>query len=604
MIKRFAQTFAMLLLVLTCGCNGFKSWFAQEFKQGEVVSGIARLSAQHLSIMSLELNKRFKNAKLPTKIIKAVDHYELGKGTVIRTLEGIDLDFPEEKVIYKDCNGKEMVWQGRIHVVKAEQIMYGRLTHNANNPVVPDARGIKMRVHVRPEGSRIRSTAKKAYIEFNQGDIYFDMIPRLASSQTGALKGVRLAPTSNTRFENVVMKNVTGTLHSEQVTMPFTVDDSHYLMQIGAGDNGDENKIEGSMTAFENTRIIPADNNLLDPEYVALDFIKTYACWPELNGVVEYGKTRLEEKIAPGMAALSTLAIAKIAARFADDHHCGMASASFLHTTTVKGTAGDQGSLEASLPNSCTITFSNYRTEPDCFGIAHEIDGQAVVTSARKKTKGIVFSEQADFALAMTTYEANVNANGAAAIKDRPEPIFPTSMQPAIMEITADVSKLTIKEICVSQGSINHEHHCTQSNHEPIEFHLKEGTISARMIPVLGKGANPAKLESYTYCVVRNMPIANSELVMSSMSLSLKKGDNKFLMRTHGVFSAVSGKIGNRENELSGEVSIGKIRVPFLNGQDPLPLKPDYDRARFYDSFQHCKANEFTIPTSDSDCIF
>lgn len=592
-------------IVFLSSCDEFKAWYAREFKQGEVTSGIARLSAQHVSMITGELSKRFKEKGVKVDIEKATDADEFGKGTVTKTIEDIDISYPREEVINKDCLGVTATWQGTVRVIKATQTIYGRLTGNEENPVIPDPNMVKMSIRVAPRNLRIKFSNKEASIELQSGELKFDAYPRLAQAQKGNLKGLRVIPTSNARFEHVQMINIKGMLFSEKVTMPFDISNSDYLVQIGEGEQGEENKIKGSMTAFGNWRTVPHDNNDLMPDYDKNVFKQSYDCKEELAGVVSYNKVLLEEKMGPGMAALTTLTMGKIAGQLADNYECGMSSPAFLKTTTLNGSTGTPGSASARLPAECVITFNQHRTEPDCFGIAYEINGEAKIIDASRNLKGELLLTPVKFVDAVQKYENKLAANDVAGALDiKPEAVLPLTRQPAEIALTADISKITLKEICLNSGSVSHAAHCSKNtNYQPVEFSLAGGQVSAKLKPFMARGTDPND-RSYGMCAVRNIPITEAELSVNGVRAVIKKSGNQLAMRAQGVYRALSGYIDNRENELSGDIAIGKVSVPFrAEGVSYLPLKPDYNRALFVDSFQSCNIGKFTLPQKDDDCL-
>lgn len=596
--------FSLLLTTLLSGCDSFKAWYATEFRQGDVTSGIARLSVQHLSMMTSEVSKKFKEADAKIEIVEDEDEKDLGKGTVTKTLENIELDFPNETIVYKDCLGTTASMHGKVKILRATQTIYGRLTKNPKNPVVPDPNSIKMTIHVMPSESIIRFSDKNDYLKLDKGEIIYDVYPRLAQSQVGNLKGLRVIPTSNNRFENVRFNNIHGTLFSEKVTLPFDISNSNYSVQVGRGENGDENKLEGEITAFGNTRMIPIDGTILNPDYDGQKFINTYSCNEGLEGQVEYNNIRFEEKLGPGMAGLTALAMSKIASRLADDSTCGMASGSFLRNTRVTGKEMGLGESEGELAGPCKINFAGYQTEPDCFGIAHEINGEAEVISATKHMKGLVFMSQKSFNNSIKVYERDLAKGDMTALSRKPEPVLPKSRQPAVIEFTANLSKLIVKEVCLNKGSADHENHCTKrdNTNDPMVFSLMSGNVTARLKPIMGKNMDPTD-DRYKMCTVRSIPIAESEFRLQGVRAAIGKTGNEFRLSADGAYYTVSGKIGDRENELSGDVTIGKVPVAFrANNTGFIPLIPDYDANRYVDSYQSCSNNKFIVPASDDDC--
>ncbi len=605
MLKVRAMPLIMSLSLLLSGCNNLKAWYATEFRQGEVTSGIARLSAQHLSMITSEVSKKFKEPNVTTKITPATDTMDVGKGTVEWTLENVELASPTEKNVFEDCLGTTATWRGKLVVVKATQTIYGRLTNNPQNPVIPDPGTVKFTIHVKPTASTIRFSDKEEYMDLDDGEITFDVYPRLAQAQEGQLKGLRVIPTSNTRYENVVMKNVTGTMHTSQVTLPFDISESKMLMQIGVGENGDENLLDGEIVAFGNRRKVPMEGHDLNPNYRAEDFQMGFSCKEGLKGVVEYKNVLFEEKIGPGVAGLTTLAMSKIASKLADDHVCGMASTAYLNGTKLSGTYLDMGESYGTLPGPCNVSFSKFRTEPDCFGIAHEITGEARVLSASKEMRGVWFLDQTDFNKSIKAYEKKLNAGDiAGALATKPEPILPKSRQPAVIEFTADLSDLVVTEVCLNQGSVTHEAHCMKrdDNDKLLTFSLHAGRVTAKLKPLMGKYIEVGHEREFM-CAARSVPIAETEFRLEAVNATVSRSGNAFQLMADGVYRAINGKIDDRENELRGEMKIGRVTVPFkAPDKDYLPLKPDYDVRRFEDSFLSCSENKFIVPVHDSDC--
>jgi hypothetical protein len=601
MITRRLVLFFPLFLVSSLGCSDFKTWFAKEFRQGDVASGIARLSAQHLSIITKELGNQFNDENTAFELTK--DPKEIGKGTIIKTIRNHDIKYPKETVVHKDCLGTEATLLGTIHVIKATQTMYGRLTNNPKNPVIPDPLGIKMTIHVKPDHARIRFSSKDAFMELESGDVKFMAYPRMAQTQTGPLKGLRLIPTANTRFENVILKNVKGMLHTKDITLPFDINNSNYFMQIGAGENGEENKIEGEITAFGQKRKIPIDGNKLDVLYQSQDFTPTYSCNEGLSGIVEYNNVLLEQKLASGTAGLTTLVMGKVAARLADDHVCGLSSSHFLSTTVLTGEPGKPGEAYAELSKPCRIHFDNFQTEPDCFGISHVINGDVVVKSASKLIKGVLVYKESDFKNLVQIYEGGLKDNIEEGLKAKPEPIIPNLRQPVVLQILADLHNVTITDVCVNRGTTSHGGHCQNNvQFEPTTFGIEEGEVHAILKPLMGKGTDPND-DRYKICSVKNVPIVDAAVTLNQVYASIKKSHNELKLVAEGAYRAVNGFIDQRENELSGELSIGNMLIPFRSPSQPfIPLKPDYDRKWFEDSFQSCMQGKFLVPESDNDC--
>lgn len=603
MTNRFLTPVLLLISLLWSGCDNFKAWYAVEFRQGEVTSGIARLSAQHLSLMTSELSKKFGEPGVLTTITPDNDDKDFGKGTVLKTIENVEVVALADKKVFEDCLGKSANWRGKFVVVKATQTMHGRLTNNPENPVLPDPDGVKMTIRVKAAGAIIRSLHNAEYMELEDGEISFEVRPRLAQAQHGIMKGLRVVPTSNVRYENITMKGVKGTLHSPEVTLPFDISDSNMLMQIGAGENGDENLLSGEITAFGNKRKVPIDGQALDPGYQQQDFVQSFSCHENLKGVVKYKNVLVEEKLGPGVAGLTMLAMSKVVAKLVDDHECGMASVQVLRDTTLTGDEMDLGSSYSALPQPCTITFTNYRTEPDCFGVTHEINGEARVLSASQTLTGRMMESRKGFDKAIDTYAQKIKEGKLdEARTSKPKPVLPASRQPLVLELTADLSKLVVTEVCLDEGSVNHDAHCSKKDrNDPLIFGLHGGRVTAKLKPLMGKSIDPADALVHA-CAIPKVPITEAQLQLEDVTASIGKSGSEFRVYADGTYSAINGKLVG-ENELRGEMTVGRVKVPFKSdGKEHMPLKPDYDPLRFQESFLSCADEKFIVPMSDDEC--
>jgi hypothetical protein len=217
---------------------------------------------------------------------------------------------------------------------------------------------------------------------------------------------------------------------------------------------------------------------------------------------------------------------------------------------------------------------------------------------------GLIFMYMTDFTDSIDAYEKDVVANSVDILTRKPEPVLPKSRQPAVIEFTADLSDLSVTEICVDQGSISHEAHCNHRDDKdpPLTFSLHAGRVSAKLKPVMGKSIDPDDDKVYM-CSVRSVPIAETEFRLEDVNASIAKGGNEFQMLAKGVYRAINGKLDEHENELTGDLTIGKVNVAFrAKDKDYLPLKPDYEARRFEESFLSCSENKFVVPAHDDDC--
>ncbi len=603
------RVFLLALLSLFCftGCNAFKAWFATEFQRNRLVKGIGGLGTQSLSMIANELGKKFDEPNVASKIVESIDPLEYGRGEVTKTIENLEINY-EEKVVYEDCQGDVAKWAGRLRVNKAEQVIYGRLTHS-DKPIIPDHDRVMMKINVDVMGKYIIKFDSKrdTYLELTSGNIQFDMHPRFAQTQTGDKKGLRLSVTSNSRFKNIKMTNVHGILHTPDVVLPFHIAESDYEIQVGEGEDGKENYISGKMDIFGSKHEISSDGTTLDPNYDREKFKATYACKNDLDGKVTYTNVRIEDKLGPSAAALTTLTLGIVLKEFEKNYICGMSSPSFLKTTELSAKPGSIGDATSRLEDECLVKLDNVQTEPDCFGRAHVISGRARIVDASKTFNGLLAYTDIDYEDAITQYENRLkSAVGAKAkaeaAKLSPKPAIPNSRQPVAIDFTAELKGIEIRDVCVNEGSINHPEHCSgKKDLKPIKF-LADGKAKGFFKPVLAKSINPEH-EGYGACSMP-IPAANASVTVDNLKVSVCRGDSKLNMLLHqGSYFATSGKIDNEENRLSGKIDIGRIPVSFITeGANYIALDPSYNLKSHEDSYLFCNKDKIQAVNSDEDC--
>lgn len=585
----FLLLFSANLLSISA-CNGFKAWFAREFIQGTVADGLARLSVQPMAIITNEIKDQFDNPSVIPKITPSLEPKEYGKGHVSWTIGNFDIIHAQEKVVYSDCYGEQGFWRGKVHIISATRTIYGRLTGNHKHPVIPDPGSVVIEVHVEVENLSIRFPSKEGYLVMDRGVMKFKAIPRLAQGQNG----MRITPTSNTKLSDIKLSKIVGTLKSSAVDMPIEIEEASLSMQVGPQDDGQENTIGGTLKIFGNTHHVPSDGKGLDPDYDAEKFLKSYSCHKDLAHGVSFDHIPIEEKLAPGVAGLTALVMGIVAAKLEDHDGCGMASVAALRQAKLKGLPGDVGTLESKLPYSCSIEFINEQTEPDCFGRAHFINGSVTVTKARKIMHGMVIASQENYRTATSEYAQLLLGDNdkQEILLARPAPIIPQDSRPVEMEIEAVFDQLSVKDLCLDSNNRGHKNHCRKQSaaeyNNQVTFNIFAGKVSAEFKPVLAKDVNPKSLTN-KFCAAKT-PIAEAKLSLSNMKVSIERDGMDFQLPAEGSFNIVSGKIGDRENQLIGGLEIGSTHVLFKsNDKNFLVLDPGYDRQLFYDSFLSCQ---------------
>lgn len=609
MAGRLRLTFIVICSVMIMsGCNGFKAWWAKEFKQDQVSDGIARLSAQPMAMIVSELTDKFASPDASMEIIRfddPNDHSQYGRGEVTWTLKDVLIDHPNEKEVYKDCQGMKATWQGKAHIISATRTMRGRLTNDPKKPVLPDPGTVKIKVEARAENLTIKFAGKPGYLEIQEGELKFTALPRLAQSHTGNMAGLRIVPTSNTRFEDVRLTNILGMLMSDQVNLPFTIEDSDFYMQIGIGDNDEENVVAGKISIFGNEREVPTDRKGLDPNYDREAFTQTFSCEPGLGGKITYGHEPIETKLAPGFAGLTALVTGLVVGELEENTLCGMASPGVLKDTSISAPAGLLGQAVNKISEPCVIDFADHQTEPDCFGNAYLINGSVSVIEAKKSLSGLVIVSKDGYQKSVDRYKTNLqkSTDKRSLAKKKPALIIPNSTRSAEVEIDAIFQEISLKKLCLNVGNTDHEKHCQKlaeaGTPDLFTYKIKSGKTKATFKPVLAKQLDPTH-PTAGFCSVK-VPISEAALTITGLKASLDRGGADFHVHADGDYEMVTGKIGDRENELRGNITVGGVPVAF-SSQDRThsQLDPDYVREHFDDSYLSCQ--NIVVPVSDHAC--
>ncbi|HXW60872.1 MAG TPA: hypothetical protein VEK06_04975, partial [Myxococcota bacterium] len=526
------------------------------------------------------------------------DPKEAGKGSVTWTIENIDLEHKDEVAVYTDCQGEAGLWQGKASIMKAKKTMYGRLTGDAKKPVIPDVGTLTIEVQAKAHDLSIRFPNKEGHLKLKEGDFSFVARPRLAQNNTG----MRLTPTSNTKFEKVRLLNVAGELTTKDVIMPVTINESDMNIQVGEGEDGNINSIAGSITIFGNKRDIPTDGKGLDPHFEAEKFRATYACHSELKGVISYSHIPLENKLASGTAGLTARLMASIAGMVEEDVDCGLSSAEAVSSTTINGVPGEKGASNTALRRPCIMVLKNQMGKANCFGEAEQISGRISVIDASKNMQGVVVFNAANYKKSSTDYtNALQSGDLSEASKLKPKPIFPNTTRPVELKFTVELNDIEVRPVCLNEGNIAHPLHCQYKKNlseQPV-FRVKNGRVEARIKPLLGKSLD-GKEAPINFCAQKTRA---GEAIINIVEQNSSIERDGFILNatSKGSFSAVNGQVGTSENELKGSLSIGGKEVAFKSKEkDFLALDPQYERQAFLDSFMSCK--KMAMVASDDQC--
>jgi hypothetical protein len=595
----------LILIILLGACGSFKAWFAREFMQENLADGIARLSTQHLAMITSELNKKFLDPKAQLKITQHKGAKSFGKGKAIWTLENILIEHPKDTIVFTDCLGENALWSGKVNIISASRVMRGQLTNNIKTPVIPKPGSIKIKVKAKAENLMIRFTNKEGYLRIDSGELEFIAIPRLAQSQRGETMGLRTVPTANTRFEQVKFTDVKATLFASGLEMPLTIEDSLLTIQAGIGENNEENLLAGEITLWGKKREVPKDRLGLNPQYLRSDFIKIFSCHEDLVGKISYDHVKIEKKFAQPVAGFSSLALSIVAEKLEDDDRCGLASPEVLNKTIISDSPGAIGYASNTVEKPCSLYFSSYQTKPNCFGKAYIVDGLAHA-SAQKKITGLIVASQQQYLQAVKQYALSLDEKRDSEEFSRinkPQASIPDSMQPAEVSLQVQFDKFSVREVCLDFGNRAHPHHCKNSGKikSPlVAFDIYAGEAKGKFKPMLAKQLNP-KDPAMGFCAAK-VPVSEGKVELSKIRGVIIQGENKInFFTSRGSFEFVSGQIKNRENELTGEIKIGDQKIFFSDKNNlSTPLDPFYQRSIFIDSYQSC--NQLSLPKSDEEC--
>lgn len=579
------------------GCDSFRAWFAREFRQETIADGVARLSTRHISMIVSELNKKFESNEAQIVVNKEHGEKSFGRGEVIWRVKDVVINYPEETTVYADCLSENTKWQGKAYIISASRTMKGRLTHNKENPVIPDPQTLSIEVHARLDNLLIRASGAENYLLIESGEVIFKAYPRLAQSQKGNLHGLRIVPTSNIRFEEVQFLRVRAKLFSSEINMPITIDESHLTMQAGKGETGDENRIFGRINIFGQEHVVPSDGQGLDPEYNQIDFEKRFLCHEQLAGFVSYEHVAFETKMARPVALLNTLLAGAVVEQLESNKSCGMANPDVVRNAVITGRPGEDGRVLTDAHSPCFVHFNNYQTKPDCFGKAYIIHGTAQVMQAQKSLRGLIITNQEMYNEASESYATAVRHHRSSV---RPEPVVPSSSTGASFSAHMKFHGLSVRPVCLREHTTTHQKHCTnQKVEEDFSYTIYKGEAEAYFQPQLAKQLDKNDAQ-YGFCSVQS-PSGQFTLSIKGLEASLKRERHDIHVYAEGDYELIQGRVLGRENQLVGELTINDVHVPFKEkDHDYVALDPDYDRQDFLSSFMSCSMTK--LVDNDDEC--
>ena len=583
--------FVFITVILLCSCNSLKVCVAEEFMQGTLADGMARIAVQPMSMIVNELQKKdnekgFFGPYAKLKVIKDPDPNSVGKGKAIITLENVIFKHDGKKV-YEDCKNEEATWYGQAHIIKATLEMSGYLTNDAKEPVVPEPNSIKITVNAKATDLKILFKSRKESVKVN-GTLSYSVIPRLAQSNKHKMRTVA---TNNSRFENIKL-SLNAKLKSPDIKINIPIKSSDYYIQIGEGENGESNKIAGDIEIFDQPpRKVPYDKKGMDPDYDYASFLQTFNCHEELRNGISYEHVSFEEVMTPLYAGMTSVLAGETAKKLEENSECGFASPKTLANADFI----DKNKAKLLLKN-CEITFENHHSTPNQFGEFYILNGQTNVDAVQKLT-GLVTYTKYDLNSTVEKY-AQLLANDpkkaekkAASLK----PVIPTSTDNYIkININLVNFDVEIKAQCDPTKGVNTDpRHCSQQKEWlekraiTVKLNSKPESNSYLQVvlkPILAKDKD--KYSSTFNMCVKPTSKAHVKTNYNNVYFSFSPANSvkRFYFLLNGVLNLWSGEHSNGiENKLtSTNFMVGNNALDLVNS---IPLDPNYDRKNFKDSY-------------------
>jgi hypothetical protein len=578
----------LAILPLLISCNDVKAFWAREFRQDEVADGVARLFTQPLSMVVSELNNNaevgFDSKDVEMSIIKSTDPKTPGKGTVIWTITDKYIDHPTEQAIYENCHGSKAYWHGQIYIKKATKSLTGILTGNPKKPVMPDPEGTVITAEIEFHNLAVRFAGMKESLIVKSGKSSFSVKPRLAQSQQGQSKGLRVVTTPNTKFEDIIIKETLVELISPEVRMEVPINDAKLFLQVGLGEDGTENVIKGDITIFGTQRSVPTDNLGLDPNYDRKKFEETYGCHPDLQGEVSFNAVKLEERLAHGIAALSANLLGGVAQALENDQKCGFSSPETLLSTTLSDQEGEIGESRMRVNSACWLNFESYRTPGDAFGFALELSGSIRIDEAHKTLKGRIITSPKILQDDVEAYRKRIAKGEDLTLSPKPESVSPLSRQMATLGFKGEVIDLSFKQVCVGEGETDNIHHCKKKGVLLNKWlTLSRGAVTATFKPIMAKDLEEGPTQGFCAFKTKN---ASVDIALSDAEATIHDHHSEISVHVDGEIKAYSGIYGAHENELSGYMALNQHKIEFTEGDLPfIALDPNYDPGKFVASY-------------------
>ena len=536
----------LLLVSLASGSAGCMQWFS-----GEMSTGISRLTVLNVGSITMLLEEDTRCGFSSPEVIDSITiDGEIGEyGTATYSVKNCVLEYNDPVVVMESCTGEQVRALGRVRV-DAQKIVHGRLTGDPEQPAIPDSvdsaeilieKAVFTNFHIKKDG-------QDNSLEIVSGSASGSVFPKLGRSLSD---GACSVPTPVTAFKRLRYHNAEVKLYTPDRIIEAPVAES-LLNALHGFDAEKENQLSGTLTLWGDQNDVPNDGRGLDPNYNRTVFAKEFECVEDLE-LPTTENCSIQPKLAHGAARLSVLTLSTIMQLIAEDENCGFMNDAVIAQTQTSGEIGHDGGSSLSQVEDCVLDFS----EPtvigtDCNGVQTTVQGRAVV-SGSKTVAGIVTG-------------------------DPQEPILPQTIRPAKLSVEAQLSEFSVRTSDRSDF-----------------LHVRSGRLGGEVIPTLA-------IDTELGVCALETPIAkldniqwqngNAEINTEGMSFSIDI--------SNAELAAVNGRIGNIENQLTGNITLdGEIFTIPDHDQALVPAE-DYSYATLLTSFS-CEPNLKVVQT-DNDC--
>lgn len=540
-----------VLLVVLATAGGCQ---CEKLAPDRVAMGVARLSVRNLgTALSLIAKDTRCGFSSEATIASATFSGPAGsEGTMTARIEDCVLDLgPKLQAISKDCSGVETRATGKV-TISGTQTIVGHITGDSKTPMVPSGpEAVAFDLTMRFADYEVRASDNPAGLRIDRGTARVRAQPHLAAS---ASLGLCSISTTDLTIQAIQYDDAHLQVDPEGGFFPVDVPSSNFGAQVGRW-NGRENDLTGTVTVWDHESAIPSDRDGLQPDYRRARFEAAMACTQDLAQPLSYACKDLDEVLAENLARLTISAFGKLASTYDGDRTCGFSSAPAQQAQSVRGAELGRLGATVTIPiaSPCVLRFDAPTViSEDCNGVQTIVQGTVSATGV-KEVSGL-------------------NTGNLAT------PIIPDKRQAGSVALAFDVSDLRI-----SRSDL------------PAELRLRSGKLSGRASAVLALDTSvPACTIKTSAANLDGVKLENADVVVVS------EGKSFGLSSASTDLTAVNGRVGDKENALSGTVVLGSRTFPIGTASAPLPLDPSYDAARFL-SAEACVPH-FQATTSDADC--